>query len=384
MNKRTVDFLNISSFLVEVERVKDPALKGCPAVVAPLNSDSAKIWDVSPEAKELGIVKGMELVIAKRIERSLKIAPPNPDLYQSVHRKLMHQASRMTPLFEEAGLGKIYLDFTGFDKLYGSPDAFARKIKDSISYSFNLRPRLGVSSNKLVAKAATNPYQVEEDVFSVIEKKAESFLEPFPGRALPVVKELQKSSIDIFEDLNLVSVKDLKSLDLLTLEAFFPGSHELIFEMARGIDHRPVIPPKREPSVFVDAHLEETNELNKLRQILDTLAENAFSQLRAKSFQSKRIKVALRYADYKYLERVVEFRSHINYAHEAQAELERSLGFLFTRRTSVRYLALELLDLSRKETQLSLLEDSKKPLMDAIDSINKKFPRKLKLGKEVS
>ncbi len=384
MNKRTVDFLNISSFLVEVERVKDPALKERPAVVAPLNSDSAKIWDASPEAKSLGITKGMELVVAKRIERSLKIAPPNPDLYQSVHKKLLHQASRMTPLFEDAGAGKIYLDFTGFDKLYGRPEAFARKIKETISYSFNLRPRLGVAANKLVAKAATNPYQVEEDVFSVMEKRAESFLEPFPNRALPVVKELQKSSFDIFEDLNLVSVKDLKSLDLMTLEAFFPGSHELIFEMARGIDHRPVIPPKHEPSIFVDAHLEETNELNKLSQILNTLAANAFARMRAKSFLSKKFKVALRYADYKYLERVVELRDHIEYAHEAQAQLERSLGFLFTRRTSVRYLALELMDLSRKETQLSLLEDPKKPLMDAMDQINKRFPRKLKLGKEVS
>ena len=198
------------------------------------------------------------------------------------------------------------------------------------------------------------------------------------------MKELQKSSLDIFEDLNLLSVRDLKRLDPLTLQAFFPGSHELIFEMARGIDHRPVIPPKHEPSVFVDAHLEETNELNKLSQVLHTLAANAFARMRAKSYQSRKIKVALRYADYKYLERVVELRDHIEYAHEAQAELERSLWFSLCPQTSVRYLALELMDLSRRETQLSLLEDPKKPLMDAMDEINKKFPRKLKLGREVS
>lgn len=48
---RIVDYLNISSFMVEVERVGDLSLKNRPIVIAPLFSDSAKIWDASLEAK---------------------------------------------------------------------------------------------------------------------------------------------------------------------------------------------------------------------------------------------------------------------------------------------------------------------------------------------
>lgn len=382
--KRTIDFLNISSFMVEVERVKDPALRTRPAVVAPLNSDSAKVWDASCEAKALGIYKGMELAIAKRIERGLKIVAPNPDLYGSIHKKLMHQASRLTPLFEDAGAGKIYLDFTGFDKLYGRPQDFARRVKKSIAENFSLTPRMGIARNKLVAKAATNPYQVSEDVFWV--PKTGNFLDPFPHHALPVIRELKNSSplVDIFEDLNLLTVQDLKRLDLLTLEAIFPAKHELIFQMARGIDSRPVLPPKNEPTIVVEAHLEEeTNSLTKLGQKLSALAQEAFAKLRAKSYLTKKIKVALRYSDYKYLEKTVLLRGHKEYAHEVEAELERSLGFLFTRRTGVRYLFLELMDLGKQETQLSLLEDPQKPLLDAMDKINKKFPTKLKFGREI-
>ena len=381
--KRTIDFLNIASFMVEVERVKDPSLKTRPAVVAPLNSDSAKVWDASFEAKECGIRKGMELAIARRLERNLRIVEPNPDLYNSIHKKLLHQASRLTPLFESAGGGKIYLDFTGFDKLYGRPEDFALKVKKSISENFSLSPRMGVAPNKLVAKAATNPYLVHQDIFWV--PRPGNFLDPFPNHALPVIKELKQSPhlADVFDDLNLLTVQDLKSLDLLSLEAIFPGKHELIFQMARGIDHRPVIPLKREPSIVVEAHLDETNSLNKLWHTLLGLADQAFAQMRAKSYLTGKMRIALRYCDYKYLERVAPLRGRKEYAHEVTAELERSLGYLFTRRTSVRYLMLELMDLRKKETQLSLFDDPNKPLLDALDKINKKFPRKLKFGREL-
>lgn len=381
--KRTIDFLNISSFMVSVERVKDPCLKRRAVIVAPVNSDSAKVWDVSFEAKEAGVRKGMELALARRLDKNLKIVSPNPDLYQSIHKKLLRHAARLTPLFESEGLGKIYLDFTGFDKLYGKPEDFARKAREQIANSFSLTGRMGVSRNKLVAKAATNPYRVKEEVLWL--PKAGSFLDPFPNHALPVVKELKKSAAlaDVFEDLNLLTVGDLRSLDMSTLEALFPGRHELIYQMARGVDHRPVLPPRNEPSIVAEAHLEETNSLTRLAQTMSALADQAFAKLRAKSFVAGKIKLALRYADYKYLEKTIEFRDPKQFIHEAQSDLERGLGFLFTRRTAVRYLFLELLDLGKREVQLGLFEDPQKPLIEAVDDINKKFPRKLKFGREI-
>ncbi|MCO4755866.1 MAG: hypothetical protein KC478_15400 [Bacteriovoracaceae bacterium] len=384
--KRTVDFLNISSFMVEVERVKDPCLKGRPTVIAAINSDRSKVWDASSEAKEIGIHKGMDLAVAKRMERSLQIAEPRPDLYNSIQKKLLYVASRLTPVYESSALGKIYLDFSGFEKLYGTPQNFARKIQNNIIEGFQLRPRLGIAENKLIAKAATNPYQISEEVFQVNTSSKQSFLDPFPNQVLPVIKELKKSSsyMEVFEDLNLLTVQDLKGLDPITLEAIFPEKSRLIFQMARGIDDRPVIPPKNEPTVIVQAHLEEeTNSLERLREVVASLADQSFAKLRSKGFLCKKFKLALRYADYKYLEKVCAIESSTEYAHQISAQLERSLGFLYTRRTSVRYVMLELMDLGKQQIQLSLLEDPKKPLMNTLDSINKKFPRKIKFGREL-
>jgi len=384
--KRIVDFLNISSFMVEVERVKDPSLKSRPAIIAATNSDRSKVWDVSSEAKEIGIVKGMDLAVAKRMEKGLRVVEPRPDLYNSIHKKLLYMASRLTPVYESCAPGKIYLDFSGFDKLYGRPQNFARKIQSNIQEGFQLRPRLGISENKLVAKAATNPYQISEEVFLVNGSDKERFLDPFPNQVLPVIKQLKKSSsyMEIFDDLNLQTVGDLKCLDPITLEAIFPEKSRLIFQMARGIDNSPVTPPKNEPTVIVEAHLEEeTNSLERIREVMFALSEQAFAKLRSKGFFTRKFKLALRYSDYKYLEKTSKLESSIEYSHDLQAQLLRSLGFLYTRRTSIRYIMIELMDLGKQQVQLSLLEDPKKPLISAMDQINKKFPRKIKLGREI-
>jgi DNA polymerase-4 len=390
--KRTIDFLNISSFMVAIERINNHELRNRPVVVAPLKSDTAKIWDVSFEAEQNGVQKGMELAVARKLYRGLEVVNPNPDLYQSLQRKLLFKASRLTPLYEGEKLGQIYLDFTGFRNLYGNPLDFGQKLKRSIENEFNLRPRLGIASNKLVSKAATNLHFVDEDIHQVLETTVKNFLDPFPNTVLPVVKEMKQQSknqrFDIFEDLNLSTVLDLKKLDIVTLGAIFPEVSKHIHEMSRGIDFRVVRPPLSEQTIALDIHLEETNSRSEILSTLYALADKAYAHLRSKNKSSSEFKLAIRYSDFKYLEKTVNLRVPIKYSHEIYEELKRSFNFLFARRTMVRYLMLELRQLEHEQVQLDLFSDSgnckielTKKLFNTMDDINKKFPEKLALGR---
>jgi DNA polymerase-4 len=390
--KRTIDFINISSFMIEIERINNHELRNRPVVVAPLKSDSAKIWDVSLEAEQNGVHRGMELAVARKIYRGLEVVNPNPDLYESLQRKLLFKASRLTPLYEGEKLGQIYLDFTGFNKLYGNPLDFGQKLKRSIEHEFNLKPRLGIASNKLVSKAATNLHFVDGDIHQVLETTVDNFLDPFPNTVLPVVKDIKKQSknyrFDIFEDLNLSTVLDLKKLDLVTLGAVFPSVFHHIHEMSRGIDFRVVSPPLSEPTVALDLHLEETNSRSDILNTLYTLADKAYGHLREQNKSSSEFKLAIRYSDFKYLEKTVNLRAPIKYSHEMYEELKRSFNFLFARRTTVRYLLLELRQLEHEQVQLDLFSESSsckseltKKLFNAMDDINKKFPDKVNLGR---
>jgi DNA polymerase-4 len=381
---RVIDFLNMPAFMVEVERVQDPRLRDRPIVIAPLKSDAAKIWEVSNEAREQGVFKGMELAVAKRVYRGIEVLNPNPDLYQAIHRKILFKASRYTPVFEDAGLGKMYLDFTGFNQLYGNPLDFGQKLSKDIAHEFSLPLRLGIAQNKLVSKAATNMRFERERVFEVAAKGLVDFLDPFPNSTLPVIKEFQKKNqhplFDVFEDLNLLTVKNLKDLDLVTLAAIFPGIANSIHDMSRGIDLRPVSPALNEPVVAMDIHLEETNDQTLILNTMYGLADQVFNKLREQGQNSCEFKLAIRYSDFKYLEKSVSLPLPVNYSHEVYALLKRSMEFLFSRRTTMRYMMLELKGLSTVAVQLDLFADNKKAIFDAMDEINKKFPAKLLRG----
>lgn len=381
---RVIDFLNMPAFMVEVERVQDPRLRDRPIVIAPLKSDAAKIWEVSNEAREHGVFKGMELAVAKRVYRGIEVLNPNPDLYQAIHRKILFKASRYTPVFEDAGLGKMYLDFTGFNQLYGNPLDFGQKLSRDISHEFSLPLRLGIAENKLVSKAATNMRFDRERVFQVGERSLTDFLDPFPNSTLPVIKEFQKKNqhplFDVFEDLNLLTVRDLKDLDLVTLGAVFPGIANSIHEMSRGIDLRPVTPALAEPVLAMDIHMEETNDQSIILNTMYGLADQVFNKLRDHGQNATEFKLAIRYSDFKYLEKTVSLPLPVNYSHEVYALLKRSMEFLFSRRTTMRYMMLELKGLSTVEVQLDLFADNKKAVFDAMDEINKKFPAKILRG----
>lgn len=382
---RVIDFLNIPSFQIEVERVNNMNLREKPIVVAPLKSDVAKIWDVSSEAQEHGITKGMELAVAKRLYRKLEVVDPNPDLYESVHKKLLFKASRYTPLYEGNGLGRIFLDFTGFENLYGNPVDFANSLSNDLTNDFCLPIRLGISNNKLLSKAATDFDFVHEKIFQVNESSLPCFLDPFPNDTLPVIKDFQKLNqnplFNLFDDLNLQKVSDLKGLDLVTLNAIFPNIAKSVYEMSRGIDYRPVQAPQGEPSLAVDLHLDETNNQTILLQYIYSLADKVFALLRAKGQSSSEFKLAVRYSDFKYFEKKVNLKLPVKYSHEVYADLKKAFEFMFSRRVSVRYLMLELTNLGVEQIQLGLFEDDNKKLFSALDEINKKFPDKLSLGK---
>lgn len=384
-NNRVIDFLCIPSFMVAVESIKNPSLKCRPSIVAPLKSDSAKVWDVSELAKSCGVRKGMDLTIAKRLCRDIEIINPNPDLYKSIHQKILFKISRLTPIFEDAKWGRIYLDFSGFEKLYGEPLDFAKQIEREIKNDFRLSVRLGISNNKLIAKAATHCDFIQGNILKVSANERMSFLDPFPNDILPVIKDFKQQLYNplanIFEDLNLLTVADLKRLDLVTLEAFFVEQSLLIYEMSRGIDRRPVTPARLEDTISMDVHIEEHNDRGRILQLLYILADDVFYKLRESGKSCSEIKLGIRYSDFKYLARSISLDYHVQYAYEVYPELKKALDFLVGRRVAIRYLIIELGKINKNELQLSLFDDHQQKIMKSLDEINKRFPNNISKGR---
>ncbi|MCR9203819.1 MAG: hypothetical protein NXH75_04520 [Halobacteriovoraceae bacterium] len=397
MEERTISYLNVPSFPIALERIQDPRLKEREVAVAPRSSDRAKVWAVSSEAREAGITKGMPVGQAKRIAPSLTIIEPNPDLYKQVNRKLETAIKKWLPVYEFEREGKIYLDYTGFRRLYGGPEDFSLQLKRLLKNDFSLDCSLGHAANKLVAKAAakevikeSRPSSFNHHILRIEQGQEAPFLRPLEADVLPVVRTLKSRrssrTHNVFDELNLRTVQDLARLDRLYLTvAFGPFHAETIYKMARGIDPRPVVPPKLEPTVFCEEHLEkESNNVFDLNFKMENLLEDVCRRLRVMGQHAGSLTVGLRYSDYKYVEKKKTFDDVFQYQHQVARELRKVFTHLLNRRVTIRYLSLEACGLKHSEIQLSLFDECRNLTLDkALDEINNKFESKVILGRKL-
>jgi len=395
MKDRDITYLNIPCFPVALERIQEPHLLERPVAVAPRSSERAKVWAVSEEARQAGVTKGMPVGQAKRMVADLTVVEPNPDLYKQVNRKLETAIKRLLPVYEFEREGKIYLDYTGFRRLYGVPEDFSLQLKRLLKNDFSLDCSLGHAANKLVAKAAAKEVIKEkgEKILQIDRGQEEPFLRPLEADVLPIVRTLKSRrstrTHDIFADLNLHTVQDLTRLDRLYLTvAFGPFHADTIFKMARGVDIRPVIPPKNEPIIFSEDYLEkETNNIFDLSYRMENLLDDVCTRLRAMGQYADTLTIGLRYSDFKYFEKKKVFGDVFQYQHQVSKDVRKIFTNILNRRVSVRYLSLEASGLRKSEIQLSLfdeIENGKTLSLEAtMDSLHEKFGDKVMLGRKL-
>ncbi|MGB5986878.1 MAG: hypothetical protein WBG37_16370, partial [Desulfobacterales bacterium] len=111
---RAIIHLNIADFAVAVERTLDRRLRERPVIVAPLDAPRAAVYDMSEEAYQAGVHKGMPLAEARRICREAHLQMPRFERYVQAMAALLQRARPFTPRIEP-GLddGHLFLDVTG-------------------------------------------------------------------------------------------------------------------------------------------------------------------------------------------------------------------------------------------------------------------------------
>ncbi|MBP1625137.1 MAG: dinB, partial [Acidobacteria bacterium] len=153
--EREIIYLTVPAFPVAVERVVHPDLRGRPVVVAPPGVARSIVTALSPEAWDAGIRKGMAVAKAMRYCRNTIVLPPNESLYLRASRAIFKVLENFSPLLEPSGHGHAYMDITGTGRLFGPPRDTAWMAQKEIRQRLRLDAALGVASNKMVSKIAS-------------------------------------------------------------------------------------------------------------------------------------------------------------------------------------------------------------------------------------
>jgi len=374
---RQILHVGVAAFAVAVERVADPSLRGRPVVVAPPSGSRALVTSASLEAGREGIWVGMPLSEAERICRGLVVLAPNPPLYERAGRALRNLYGRYSPLVEPGPMGRSYIDLTGTERLFGPARDCAVRLQREIRGNLRLDTTVGVGTNKLVSRVASDVVAPPPGVENVAIGFEERFLAPLPVRTLPGVG---KKTIDELADFNVRRVGDLARVPVRHLVIAFGRAGFSLHRKARGIDSTPVYPPRKRPAIEEEDNLAtDTNDYSLLLGALYRLVERAGRRLRYMTKVGGALGLRVRYADGRERKRSFRLQSETDLDPLLFDAARSLLEKLLDRRVRVRNLAVSVEKLAEAPAQLPLFSfdnaDTSKAaaLLEALDRIRSRY-----------
>ena len=190
----------------------------------------------SYEARKFGIHSAMPMAEAFRRCPHAIFLPVNMNKYKEVSLQIRQIFVTYTPMVEPLSLDEAFLDVTGSTSLFGSANKIALTIKQRIQQELNLTASVGVASNKFLAKLASDLQK--PDGFVVVQpNRVQEFLDPL---SVERIWGVGKKTAEQLHKLNIKTVRDLCRLDLGYLTQLFGALGSQLYQLAQGIDDRPV------------------------------------------------------------------------------------------------------------------------------------------------
>jgi DNA polymerase-4 len=234
---------------------------------------------------------------------------PRFERYQAVSRQVFEVFRQYTPLVEGLSLDEAFLDVTASRRLHGDGETIARAIKARVREVTGLTISIGVASNKLVAKIASDLHK--PDGLTVVRPGEEAAtLAPLPVQRLP---GLGRKKGDAAAAAGLRSIGDLQRADETQLLRLFGRDGPRWRTRALGVDDRPVVPVHEEKSVSAETTFDrDIADPGVLRAELLALADKASGRLRAKALAAGTVSIKIRLHDFTTFTRQAPLRPSTN------------------------------------------------------------------------
>ena len=151
-------FLDLNSYFASVEQQLNPALRGRPIAVAPVDSDTTVAIAASVEAKRYGIGTGTPIWEAKRKCRDLIIVPGNHARYVEYHERVIAEVWNHVPVTHVCSIDEVACRLLDNENSPEAALALAHRIKAGIRANVGecLTSSVGIAPNRLLAKLASD------------------------------------------------------------------------------------------------------------------------------------------------------------------------------------------------------------------------------------
>lgn len=233
----------------------------------------------SPSAKKYGIMTGEPLAQARKKCPNLLIVPPDHTLYAEYSAKFITILEEVAPIVEQCSIDEAFCDMTGTTSLYGDPILFAHKLKDRIYKELGFTVNIGISSNKLLAKMASD-FKKPNLVHTLFPNEIPQKLWPLP---LEELFGIGKATAKRLHSLGFSTIGDLAHANKKMHISNFKSQGEYIWASANGIASSSLtyIPPTNKGYGNSITLPYDVTDIDTANHILLSLCETVGARIRA-------------------------------------------------------------------------------------------------------
>lgn len=374
-----------------VDRVKkgEPDLRLIPSAVGgDKDKRTGIIVAKSVPAKAYKVTTGEPVSMALRKCPNLVLIPPDRALYSKCSKAFMDICKKYAPVLQKFSIDECFLDMTGTSYLYPDPIALAYQIKDEIYEKLGFTVNVGIGSNRLLAKMASD-FEKPNKVHTLFTSEIEEKMWPLPVGELLFVGKMSTSRL---EEAGIHTIGELAKSDLSYIQRILgEKGGKQAYDYANGIDDSEVTDQREDPKGYsISTTLEDdVTTYETAEKVLFKLTDNVTARMRRDGVAAYCIGVEIRFSKIANAKANTPSTRFTNKSHQKKLvnatdvtdEIYGIVKELFRelwKGEPLRLLGVSLSDVTKdKQEQISLFVDEKKEkskkLDAALDQIRGKY-----------
>ncbi|HRD70173.1 MAG TPA: DNA polymerase IV [Legionella sp.] len=245
---RKIIHIDMDCFYAAIEMRDFPELRDKPIAVGGEASRRGVIATCNYAARKFGVRSAMPTARARKLCPELIVQPVRMDVYQEESQYIRSIFAEYTHLIEPLSLDEAYLDVTHSTQCKGSATWIAREIRERIFATRQLTASAGIAPNKSLAKIASDWHKPNGQMV-IRPEEVSAFIKDLPVRKLFGVGPKMEEKLILYHIKTCADVQQ-HSLEYLVDEFGLMGQR--LYELARGVDNRPVNPERIRKSISVE------------------------------------------------------------------------------------------------------------------------------------
>jgi DNA polymerase-4 len=386
---RKILHLDLDAFFCAVEELNDSSLRGKAFAVGGTPEERGVVASCSYAARRFGVRSAMPMSRALRLCPGLLVISHHHGNYGEMSVKVMQRLHDLSPLVEQISIDEAFVDISDLREL---PETIARRLQKRVNDELGLPCSVGVATNKLVAKIATEvgkkttkKNQPPNAVTVVPPGTEAAFLEPLSVNMLWGVGPKTAAKL---ARVGIKTIGDLARCPAADLIRWFGENGRDLARRACGVDNNPVTTGHEVKSISQETTFaRDVRDDKLLAGTLRELSAEVGRRLRQANIAGTTVKIKLRWPDFTTLTRQVTMAQPTDQDEEIYRLALDLLGKVRAKGKAVRLIGVGVSGLGAPLRQLELWgADSEKSrrLQEALDTVRAKYgEQSIQRGKRI-